>query len=69
MSIDVKAVLVRDRNDRDILRVGRTAFSIRKDGDHWKVDDARKWDPTVASCTSYDEAVDTVERLLASAPR
>lgn len=65
MAIILTDIIKKDRHDRDVYRVGRTAFSIRKDGDHFHVEDARKWDPRVATCKTWDEVLNTIEELLA----
>lgn len=70
MSIDIKNIAKIDRDDKNVTRIGRTAYIVRKvDVAEFHVEDTRLWDPVVARVTSYDFAIQYVEELLTSAPR
>lgn len=66
--IDITSIAKTDRNDKNVTRIGRSAFIVRKVGPaDFQVEDTRKWDPIVISgITSRGYALERVGELLAA---
>lgn len=64
--MNIDSIVRQDRHDRNVTRIGRSPYLIRKVSLGFQIEDSRKWDPIITTVTSHRYAIEYVEGLLTS---